>query len=259
MCGTNNNGTTSDTLIPGSWIGSPHRYRIAWTAASIIFSIHGVVVHNELTAIGSSMRIVASDFSSGGANLMIDWVRLSPFATNGVFTSKRFNAGDPSTWLSLTKDASVPLGTTVSLETRTGNTAVPDGSWSLWQPVLGAAITSPAGQYLQYRATLATSSDLLSPELQDVTIAYGPVLGTTAAAVSVSGRVLDQFGRPVPGCMLPLPIPEETFDVPEQVSSAITASMELLQEILIFLWFLARVIRHRQDWLMSWTNCMGMT
>ena len=43
---TNNvNGTTTDTLLAGSWLGSPHRYRIEWTASQVLFYIDGSLVH----------------------------------------------------------------------------------------------------------------------------------------------------------------------------------------------------------------------
>ena len=86
------NSSQTDTLIPGNWIGSPHRYRIDWTAASVIFSIDGTPVATNATAISSSMSPAASDLAVGGPNLSIDWMRMSPYAAAGTFVSRVFDA-----------------------------------------------------------------------------------------------------------------------------------------------------------------------
>lgn len=65
------------------------------------------------------------------------------------------------------------VGHGVRIETRTGNTAKPDSSWSSWQaPIANSfdelSIASPAARYLQYRAILqnpeSTSSERTSEE-----------------------------------------------------------------------------------------------
>lgn len=61
----------------------------------------------------------------------------------------------------------------VTLQTRTGNTEVPDESWSDWSDAYstsaGQAITSPVARYLQWRASFPAGSSLTS-----VTVAYLP-------------------------------------------------------------------------------------
>ncbi len=61
----------------------------------------------------------------------------------------------------------------VTLQTRTGNTEVPDESWSDWSSAYstsaGQAITSPVARYLQWRASFPAGSSLTS-----VTVAYLP-------------------------------------------------------------------------------------
>ena len=36
---TNNSATGNDTAIPGSWFGTPHRFRIDWSASRIDYAI----------------------------------------------------------------------------------------------------------------------------------------------------------------------------------------------------------------------------
>src|SRR5204863_6058918 len=53
---TGNNGLAADTLIPGDWIGSSHRYRIDWSASSVAFSIDGQLVAIHTVEIAANMR-----------------------------------------------------------------------------------------------------------------------------------------------------------------------------------------------------------
>ncbi len=66
----------------------------------------------------------------------------------------------------------------VHLETRTGNSAEPDGSWSAWQAVRpthsGGGVASPPGRYLQWRLRLEAESPGDHPVLSDLRIAYRP-------------------------------------------------------------------------------------
>lgn len=169
---TNNNGSQTDTLIPGNWLGAPHRYRIDWNAAGIIYSIDGVVVQTDAVSISDNMRPVVSEFNSGGGSISVDWLHMSPYPGSGMFTSRVFDAGNPVDWISLSDTALTPIGTSLSFESRSGNTAFPDGTWSGWQGISSGVIASPNARYIQYRATLATSSDAVSPELDEVTLNF---------------------------------------------------------------------------------------
>ncbi len=76
----------------------------------------------------------------------------SPTAPTGTYTSDVLDAQFPSRWGQVSWSATGP----VSLRTRSGNTAVPDGTWSAWSEPLRtspAATASPAGRYLQFRLT----------------------------------------------------------------------------------------------------------
>ena len=49
-------------------------------------------------SITTSMRPLASDATPGGGAVTVDWMRLSPYAASGSFTSRIFDAGGPMTW-----------------------------------------------------------------------------------------------------------------------------------------------------------------
>jgi hypothetical protein len=96
-------------------------------------------------------------------------------ATHGTFTSEVRDAETVATWGALSWRASNPSSTTVKLYTRSGNTAVPDDTWSPWSGPYsrpdGDSITSPKARYLQWKVDL-TGTGTVSPVVTSVTAAY---------------------------------------------------------------------------------------
>jgi VCBS repeat-containing protein len=152
----NNAGSNTDTAIAGSWIGAPHTYRIDWSASRVAFMIDGSVVLTQNVAIAGTMRPVISDLNVGGPQLAVDLLRLGPFSGPCTFTSRIFDGGATTTWRNLEAIMRVPDGAMFTFETRSGNTATPDGTWSAWAALSGSSIPSPASRYMQYRVTLST-------------------------------------------------------------------------------------------------------
>jgi hypothetical protein len=104
----------------------------------VVFSIDGTQVASHSIAIAGSMRPIASDYTVGGAALMIDWLRMTPSATPGTFTSRVFDAGVPTTWGTATWAATQPVGTTLVIRVRLDSTPIPDGTWSAWTALAGS-------------------------------------------------------------------------------------------------------------------------
>ena len=71
-------GQASDTVIPGNWFGTPHRYRIDWQPTQVVFSIDGTVVATHAAAITVSLRPLISDFTVGGSILTVDSLEMTP-------------------------------------------------------------------------------------------------------------------------------------------------------------------------------------
>lgn len=96
-------------------------------------------------------------------------------ASRGTLVSSVFDAKGVAQWGTLRWTATLPAETRVLLETRTGNVAEPDTTWSSWSRPYsfagGEKIVSPPGRYLQYRATLEGSGDT-SPALRTVEAFY---------------------------------------------------------------------------------------
>ncbi len=96
-------------------------------------------------------------------------------ATHGTFTSEVRDAETVATWGALSWRATTAPSTAVKLYTRSGNTAVPDDTWSQWSAAYsrseGESITSPKARYLQWKVDL-TGTGTVSPIVTSVTAAY---------------------------------------------------------------------------------------
>lgn len=95
--------------------------------------------------------------------------------TEGVYLSPTMDTRTTSSWGKLRWESRTPSGTTITLQSRSGNSAEPDKTWSEWsQPYAlsqGEQIASPRARFLQWRATLNSTGEV-SPELLDVTAVY---------------------------------------------------------------------------------------
>ena len=171
-----------DVALGADYLGSPHTYRIEWTADAIRFYIDGSLVHTHDGAVTGQMRPILSDFNAGGPSLSVDWLRMSPYPATGTFTSRVLDAGADRVFDTIGWNATIPAGTSVEMSVRTGSTATPDQSWTEWAPVAtsGSAIAT-VGRYTQYQAVLA-SDGLRTPALTDVTL--GSVVPPNAAPVA---------------------------------------------------------------------------
>jgi hypothetical protein len=93
----------------------------------------------------------------------------------GTFTSKPRDTETVSRWGRVRWDAEVPAGTEVQVQTRSGNTATPDATWTVWSAPYtngqGTAIASEPARFLQVRAVLV-GKDGRSPVLDTLVAAY---------------------------------------------------------------------------------------
>lgn len=98
------------------------------------------------------------------------------YRREGEFISKAQDTGTISKWGRISWTEKSPLGTEISLQTRTGNTSEADNTWSAWSREYsnGSRIESPPARFIQWRATLSTSNQQLSPALSAVLVAYLP-------------------------------------------------------------------------------------
>ncbi|MFQ5957547.1 MAG: hypothetical protein ACE5KK_07230, partial [Candidatus Brocadiales bacterium] len=98
------------------------------------------------------------------------------YAQKGVFKSSIFDAEMNSSWGNVSLDADIPDGTNLTIAARTGNSAKPDNTWSEWsvEHKSREKIEAPPSRFIQYRASLSTTSPNTTPLLKSVSIAYLP-------------------------------------------------------------------------------------
>ncbi|GBD37012.1 hypothetical protein HRbin36_02142 [bacterium HR36] len=98
------------------------------------------------------------------------------YAAQGTLVSEVLDAKQVSRFCRVSWAATLPKGTRLSVALRTGNTTVPDSTWTPWS----AEITEPdqllpslpSGRFVQYRLTLATETPQHSPVLQRLSLGY---------------------------------------------------------------------------------------
>jgi hypothetical protein len=117
-------------------------------------------------------RLFAIMSNSGAA------YRIGPETVDrGSFTSRPIDGGFLARWGRAWWSDQVPKGARVEIQTRTGSSPLPDGTWSSWSPPLpdssGSPIASPPGRYLQWRAQLV-GSDKGSPVVRSLTLTSQP-------------------------------------------------------------------------------------
>lgn len=165
----NASGKTQTVKI-GALPSGFHVYLVKPVATGFQFYVDNVLKTSVAMTFptGTALRIALSAYGSAKP-MQADWVRYASYTTGSTFTSMVFDAGTVVTWGKATWTATVPSGTTLVFETRSGNTPAPDSTWSAWAPVNnGGIVASPPGRYLQYRVTFTTNDPTLTPVLFDI-------------------------------------------------------------------------------------------
>jgi hypothetical protein len=178
-----------DKKMSADWFGARHRFRIDWNVLDIVFSVDGARQAHLMIPIPGYMRAIASNRRLGTEPLRVEWMRLSPYAPAGRFTSRVLDAGAAVAWSDLSWEADVPDATRVGIDVRAGDVARPGRSWTPWRRLADSgdeiAVTA---RFLQYRAHLATDDGAWTPALRRVTARYSA--GVSSSSSFVSGSTL---------------------------------------------------------------------
>ncbi len=98
------------------------------------------------------------------------------YSQEGFFTSIVHDAYFISQWGNISWNETLPKGTEILFQSRSGNTEKPDDTWSEWSKdysdFSGEKIKSPKGRFIQCRAHLKSRFSSVSPVLHDVTVRY---------------------------------------------------------------------------------------
>ncbi len=162
--------SSSSTGLGTTYLNAPHRFRVDWNAANVVYSVDGVVVATHTRTLTSAMSLVARDSTTGATPLIVDWMRLGPYPTTGTFTSRVLDAGQSLLYDTISWTTDLPTGSSVTVQVRTGNTAVPDGSWTAYSTVTSGASVGKTARYAQYQVTLTRGTAVLTPALNALSV-----------------------------------------------------------------------------------------
>jgi hypothetical protein len=94
---------------------------------------------------------------------------------SGEYTSPVLDARTQASWGRILWDAAVPAGAAVQLQTRSGNTAVPNATWTDWSPFYSKTedqVLSPKARFLQVKVLLRTQTGKASPVFDRLSLFY---------------------------------------------------------------------------------------
>ena len=95
---------------------------------------------------------------------------------SGEYLSRVMDTGTISSWGRIEWEATIPSGSTLQFQTRSGNSSNPNKTWSNWSPPYqkkqGEQALSPRARYIQFKVMFKTQSGKRSPLLQKVSLFY---------------------------------------------------------------------------------------
>jgi len=95
--------------------------------------------------------------------------------TQGSYESEVKDSQGVSSWGSIKWRATLPEGTSLKVQTRSGNTKKPDKTWSDWSKSYtiadGEAVQSPRARYIQFRVAFGTTNQQ-TPVLEQISLPY---------------------------------------------------------------------------------------
>ena len=150
----------------------------------LLYVIDGGVLKFVDVANPSNPAVMASHESSLGDVFAIDGIaytgtsevkviKRGVYQTPGQLVSSVMDMGDHLGYTTLDYTKTEPANTTLTVDVRAGNTAVPDGSWSSWITGItdgGSIAALPVGRYFQYRVNMSTTDTDVTPSLDDITV-----------------------------------------------------------------------------------------
>jgi hypothetical protein len=123
-------------------------------------------------------------------------------ASSGRYLSPVRDAVSIAAWGTMRWDADAPAGTKVEISARSGNSPVPDETWSGWSALpdpSGSPVKAPQARYIQWRAELSRLKTEATPVLKRVVLTYLPEnQRPVVRAVTIS-----EPGAPKPGVSVP--------------------------------------------------------
>lgn len=155
----------------GLWMGTGNKGHVYRLRDDRSWAMVATLPAEQVTALGRDGDAVVAATSNPGRVHVLD----ARLAASGTFVSKVKDTETVSTWGRLRWDATVPAGTRVEVQTRSGNTSSPDTTWTDWSAAYtraaGDPVTSERARFLQVKVTLH-GTGTASPVLESLQTAY---------------------------------------------------------------------------------------
>ncbi len=113
-------------------------------------------------------------FYLGTANPARLFTMLSDYPDSGFVIGPVTDCGTTAQFGRIELLARTPNGTSIKVDTRSGNSAEPDTLWSQWQEADGK-ILSPPARFIQWRVRLYSRIPNITPELSRIALYYQPL------------------------------------------------------------------------------------
>ncbi len=143
---------------------------------------------------GNTLRALYSGYGSIAPFRGMGTATAAPgYPVVGSLTSSVFDAGQPTTWGSVTWDEDVPAGCAVGVYVRSGDVPVPDGTWSGWSLVgNGGMVPGGPSRFIQYQVVLNGSGND-TPVVSNLAIDFTAVPVTWYFAEGYTGAGFDEY------------------------------------------------------------------
>ncbi|HUP13702.1 MAG TPA: T9SS type A sorting domain-containing protein, partial [Niastella sp.] len=151
-------------------------YRIKWNENNFEFYVDSSAtpVATISLTVSSGLYLQVSDVNINDGTLSVDWLRATPYVASGTYTSRVADAGAITNWGVVKYNRETPVGTTLAISVRTGNSTNPeDGTWSTFTAIDSGVAIGRSSRYAQYKAVFSTSNTLLTPVLKDLSVQCG--------------------------------------------------------------------------------------
>ena len=155
------------TSLGGNLLNAYHTYRIDWGSSSFMIYVDGVLTATVSKTFTQPLVTQISDYNTDGTSLSVDRISFSSYPTSGTFISRVFSLGTAPATTQVNWNATLPANTGITIAVRSGNTPIPDGSWTAFTNVINNQSIGLNKIFIQYKAVLS-SLTTATPQLNDI-------------------------------------------------------------------------------------------
>lgn len=148
-----------------------HNYRITWGEANFTIYVDEIPAATVKKTYTTDLTFIVSDFSNDASSLSVDWMRYrNPSHPGyGSYNSRVIPLSNSTLSLRVNWNAILPENTAIDILVRTGNTLIPDNTWSPFIPVSNNQLISiNNNNYIQYSLQFSSIPGMFTPVFNDI-------------------------------------------------------------------------------------------